>query len=181
MTLPITATTQIKARAYLEDIPGKIATFTYTIREGGTLQGSLQLQHRPFSPFNLDLDAVCQTEGTRYRIEEIDGEGNFGIELPFGRYKVVARRHAYLAAVSTFELREKSPLMLPPLLLLAGDINNDGRIELADLAILSLAYGTAPGMANWDLHADLNGDGQVNMADLAILTGNYTKSGAPIP
>lgn len=171
--ISITATTQIKARAFLEDIPGKVAAFTYTISEGATLQGSLQLQHRPFSPINLEVYAVCQAEGTRYRIEEIDGEGYFSIELPLGRYTITARRPTYLPGVTGFALLEKGMLTLPPLILLAGDINNDGRIDLADLTILSLAYGTKPGMANWDLHADLNSDGQVNMMDLAILTGNY--------
>jgi hypothetical protein len=169
----ITATTQIKARAYLKDIPGKIATFAYTIREGATLQGSLQLQHRPFSLFNLEIFAICRADGTRYRIEEIDEEGNFSIALPLGRYTMTARRPTYLPGATSFALLEKGKLTLPPLILLAGDINNDGRIDLADLTTLSLAYGTTPGMVNWNSHADLNGDGQVDMTDLAILTGNY--------
>ena len=48
-----------------------------------------------------------------------------------------------------------------------GDLNGDGVVDAADLAIMLGAWGTAgPG--------DLNGDGVVDAADLAILLGNWT-------
>lgn len=52
---------------------------------------------------------------------------------------------------------------------LVGDLNGDGRVDGADLAILLGAWGACSGCA-----ADLNGDGIVNGADLAILLGGWT-------
>ncbi|MGA2799197.1 MAG: TIGR03790 family protein [Thermoguttaceae bacterium] len=55
-----------------------------------------------------------------------------------------------------------------------GDINIDGKVDLADLAIMGKYWGAA-GQAGgylWN-EGDLNGDGAVNSADLAILGKNW--------
>jgi 1,4-alpha-glucan branching enzyme len=49
----------------------------------------------------------------------------------------------------------------------ASDLNSDGRVDAADLALLLNAWGTAKGMA------DINRDGAVNGVDLAILLGQW--------
>jgi hypothetical protein len=49
-----------------------------------------------------------------------------------------------------------------------GDINSDGVIGAADLALLLGAWGTP------NPSADLNGDGNVSAADLALLLGNWS-------
>jgi hypothetical protein len=51
---------------------------------------------------------------------------------------------------------------------LTGDLNDDGLVDGADIAILLGAWGTA------DPVADLTGDGNVDGADLAIVLGNWT-------
>ena len=56
---------------------------------------------------------------------------------------------------------------------LIGDINGDGKVSLADLVILALAYGSTPGSPNWTPYADFNGDGKVNLADLVLLALHY--------
>lgn len=48
-----------------------------------------------------------------------------------------------------------------------GDLNGDGAVNGADLALVLGAWGESPSAA------DLNGDGAVNGADLAILLGNW--------
>lgn len=179
--LSITETTVLKTRAYLEDFPGATLTLPYTIEVGGTVSGSLQLQHRSFSKVNLEASIICRTEGTIYPVTPIDGEGKFSIKLPLGSYKLVAQQPQYLTAVTTFDLIEESHFTLSPLLLYLGDINNDGRIDLNDLALLSLAYGTSPGDEHWDPRADLNRNGRVDAADLNILTRNYGKNTPGIP
>jgi hypothetical protein len=75
-----------------------------------------------------------------------------------------------------------------------GDLNGDGTVNGADLAILLSNYGdvglTAPGDYSM---GDINGDGSINGADLAILLSNYGdvytppgaspsfRGGAPVP
>jgi hypothetical protein len=58
---------------------------------------------------------------------------------------------------------------------IAGDINMDGKVDLSDLVLLALAYGSKPGDSKWNPSADLNGDGAVNLSDLVLLARNYGK------
>lgn len=50
-----------------------------------------------------------------------------------------------------------------------SDLNGDQRIDLFDLALLSLAYHSRPDDKNWNPRADLNNDGSINLHDLNIL------------
>jgi hypothetical protein len=60
-----------------------------------------------------------------------------------------------------------------------GDVNKDGTVNLIDLVLLALAYGSKPGDANWNAKADINGDGRVGLNDLVILAQNYGKNTNP--
>lgn len=53
---------------------------------------------------------------------------------------------------------------------LVGDLNSDGTVNVADLAILMFHFGI-PGVDPED--GDLNGDGIVNISDLSLLLGNF--------
>ena len=55
----------------------------------------------------------------------------------------------------------------------AGDIDGDGDVDLADLALLLAAYNTCAGDPNFDPAADLDGSGCVDLSDLAILLAHY--------
>ncbi len=52
-----------------------------------------------------------------------------------------------------------------------GDLDNDGDVDLSDLAQLLSYYGTTSGATC--LEGDLDGDGDVDLSDLAALLGNY--------
>ena len=54
---------------------------------------------------------------------------------------------------------------------IAGDLDADGDVDLADLATLLGNYGSTSGTYYQD--GDIDGDGDVDIADLAILLGNY--------
>jgi hypothetical protein len=53
----------------------------------------------------------------------------------------------------------------------ACDLNNDGFVDEADLAILRLSYNSVPGDPNWNPQADIDGNGQVSGGDMSLL--NY--------
>jgi hypothetical protein len=58
-----------------------------------------------------------------------------------------------------------------------GDVNRDGVVNRADLAMLAKAYGsTSTGGPPWDPLADINKDNKVAVADLYILGKDYGKS-----
>jgi flagellin-like hook-associated protein FlgL len=53
----------------------------------------------------------------------------------------------------------------------SADINNDGIIDVADLAIVAYHYGKTPESPDWDEAkiADMNGDNIINISDLAFV------------
>lgn len=56
---------------------------------------------------------------------------------------------------------------------LAGDVNEDGVVDVFDLSIVGMAYGTFEGMPGYDADADINKDGMVDLRDLSIVTFYY--------
>jgi parallel beta-helix repeat protein len=56
-----------------------------------------------------------------------------------------------------------------------GDVNGDLKVSLADLTILSNAYGSKLGDAEWNPNADIDNDGRVGLTDLTLLAGHYGK------
>jgi hypothetical protein len=56
-----------------------------------------------------------------------------------------------------------------------GDINGDGIIDMKDMDLFKVAFGSTPGSPNWNPACDLNGDGRVDLRDVAKAAGNYGK------
>ncbi|MCW3978098.1 MAG: dockerin type I domain-containing protein [Candidatus Bathyarchaeota archaeon] len=54
-----------------------------------------------------------------------------------------------------------------------GDVNGDGIVDLFDLSIVGLAYGSFEGDPDYNPDADLTRDGLVDARDLATVTLNY--------
>jgi hypothetical protein len=52
----------------------------------------------------------------------------------------------------------------------AGDVNGDGVVNCADMAIVKTATGKRAGQPGFDARADVNNDGIVNVLDLAIVS-----------
>lgn len=57
--------------------------------------------------------------------------------------------------------------------LLEGDANQDGTIDLSDYGILSMCWQASELQGDYDIRADFNRDGLVNTADLLLLTANW--------
>jgi hypothetical protein len=57
-----------------------------------------------------------------------------------------------------------------------GDLNGDGVVDVSDFGILERAWGSSPGMSNWDPRADINHDGVVDVSDFGILQMNWGRT-----
>jgi hypothetical protein len=58
-----------------------------------------------------------------------------------------------------------------------GDANGDGIVDQTDNATVWAAYGSLPGMPNWNLAADLNQDNIVNIKDVTIVVLHWGMTG----
>jgi len=63
-----------------------------------------------------------------------------------------------------------------PIVLLAGDVNEDDKINMADVVKMTSAFSTNSTDEQFDSSCDLNIDNQVNMIDVIILAKNFNKT-----
>ncbi|MDH5374989.1 MAG: ABC transporter substrate-binding protein [Candidatus Bathyarchaeota archaeon] len=58
---------------------------------------------------------------------------------------------------------------------LFGDINNDGIVNIEDIAIIAKAFGSYPGHPRWNEISDIDKNGVVNIVDVAKVARNFRK------
>lgn len=66
------------------------------------------------------------------------------------------------------------------LVTLAGDVNNDGRIDCTDVSLVKTAFGAYRGTAKYDPRSDINSDGVVDVRDLSLVSSKLP-SGTKCP
>jgi hypothetical protein len=54
-----------------------------------------------------------------------------------------------------------------------GDLNNDDKVNILDIVVVALAYGSLPGGFKWNFIADTNNDGAVNILDIVKVAINF--------
>ncbi len=57
-----------------------------------------------------------------------------------------------------------------------GDLNGDGKVDMADVEIFILAFGSYPGHARWNPAADVNQNGVVDLNDLVTLFEHWAQT-----
>ena len=64
----------------------------------------------------------------------------------------------------------KNPVMLEKKEVLQGDVNEDGKVDIFDLAIVSKKYNTTVKDNLYDIKCDLNNDGIIDIYDLVVIS-----------
>ena len=102
-------------------------------------------------------------------------DGSFALTAPTGHQVVEASFPGYLPSQTTVMvgLNAQAKVAMATTLL-GGDTDNNRRIDLFDLIIIAVNYGTAP---PGDVRADINGNGRVDLADLAMVGSNFGAEG----
>ncbi|MCJ7422687.1 right-handed parallel beta-helix repeat-containing protein [Candidatus Bathyarchaeota archaeon] len=54
-----------------------------------------------------------------------------------------------------------------------GDVNNNGRIDILDIAMVARAFGSCIWQARYNLSCDFNFDGRVDIKDIAMASSNF--------
>jgi len=68
---------------------------------------------------------------------------------------------------------DRYPLIYPHGYVPIIDLNSDGLIDIVDIVIVALAFGSRPGDPNWNPYADLNEDGLVDIVDLVMIALHF--------
>lgn len=53
------------------------------------------------------------------------------------------------------------------------DLNTDGKVDIRDVTIVALAFGSYPGHPRWNPIADLNSDDRVDIRDIALIAAHF--------
>jgi len=54
-----------------------------------------------------------------------------------------------------------------------ADLNEDGTVNIIDLTIFAISFGSFPGHKRWNARADLDGNGEVNILDGVVISRCY--------
>lgn len=131
--------------------PEQVATFTVT---GSTSGSGMNTQEQSVQS--------AQTDGTYTSSSRLPKIGRVGT------YTIYVASH-YQGQIAF------SSMGVPVVLI--GDINDDGMVELMDFFFMSLAYGSKPGDKNWNEKCDIYpwplGDDYVELMDFWLISGHY--------
>ncbi|KNY28341.1 glycoside hydrolase family 9 protein [Pseudobacteroides cellulosolvens] len=65
------------------------------------------------------------------------------------------------------------PVNTPTLEVVVEDINKDGVVNISDIVIIAIAFGTTPDCKDYNALADLNQDGAINMVDVVAIARKF--------
>ncbi|WP_420588653.1 dockerin type I domain-containing protein [Bacterioplanoides sp.] len=103
----------------------------------------------------------------------VDENGRFEFdELRDGDFTINVKSEHYTQSCINTQTTG-SQIDLGNIELIAGDVNNDGEINIDDFTYLAGRYGSAKGDERYTTLADLNSDNKVNIQDLAILGSHF--------
>ena len=113
-------------------------------------------------------------------VEDIElGPGSTNLTIRFNVPRWATVGMATLnASVFTPDGEPYSPTTLSAtfLISLLGDLNGDNKVEMWDIGIAALAFGSDPDHPRWNPLADINKDGRVNIMDIALVAQNLGKT-----
>src|SRR5262249_23133738 len=90
-----------------------------------------------------------------------------------GNYVLDAIAKGYLSTRAEFTLDADQTVQLPDAVLIVGDTNGDGVIDLTDAALIASNFDTPAAVPE----ADLNHDGWVDVLDLALIGNQFGLTG----
>ena len=170
-------------------------TYRFTIEEGtrefaASLVWNLDVNLVPNPPTNLVFDPSPTLRNLNLRLKNVATDATVQLSngtidvmenlyvpsLGPGQYELIVSAAGIAQYTTEYALAWRFASSTPPA---AGDVDLDGRVDLADLSILQRNFGQSTRILRTD--GDLNGDGLVSAADLLILADNFGLGAAAIP
>ena len=147
-----------------EEKDGKL---TVTVNGGGTVT---------LANCRVEINGIEISTGTEDISYTTEGELELVCkEIPGGYYDVVITRPGCLPYTIQKVAVVSKDVDLGTIDLIAGDVNEDGKINIADMGVFRAEFGkTGEDIGN--SYTDVNGDGKVNIADMGIFRQNFGKT-----
>lgn len=185
-----------QARALLIQPDGKIVAAG--IADGGAIIGHFAVARFIGDPIqgavmsgqiNVQSSANIAGENVSFILRQSSGDlltrtvtvgANGNVELsgiPRDVLMIQIKARKWLSVRFLADTRSGS-LTLPPLVLKAGDVNDDNAVDYLDLLALMRAFNSARSAPAYFEVADFNANGTVDIADLLLLLENYNQVGA---
>jgi hypothetical protein len=144
----------LKVNATLSNLGWEAETFPVTLSANGTfiqsLQASLAYQGTSIVTFAWNTTGFAL--------------GNYVLNVT--------------AANLTGEANPSNNIMTTKIILtIPGDVNGDRKVNIVDLTIVALAFGSVPGSPTWNPNADVTMDGKVDIRDLTFVAIHFGQSG----
>lgn len=109
-------------------------------------------------------------------ISYTSGGGSATVRLPAGEYSVrITKPGCTSCTLSSFTVGRD--VMPGNLMLYAGDLNGNNKVDLIDASMLAAAYGKKKSESGYNAAADYNGNGVIDLMDASQLVANYGKTG----
>jgi len=155
-------------------------TIQPTVQTIPTLALVSQVTGQVSAPFRSDASGIAVTltlpDGTiAESITDSAGQFVFANLVP-GAYRVDTSAGGYLSSQAAFTLTDGQAFVLPSVMLVGGDTNQDNKIDLTDAALIAANFDSTSVVAG----ADLNHDGIVDIRDLTAIGAYFGQSG-PTP
>jgi hypothetical protein len=161
-------------------IPGAGSVFYQTVGAAGSRRFVLQWNNAypQGSPNPVTFQAVLSEGSNRILFQYRSvGLGPANAASSGGRATIGIRNGGALANNQQIEwsfdapvLADSSALLFSPAARIVGDVNGDGVVSCADVAIVTASFGKRAGQAGFDPRADVNGDGIVNLVDATTVS-----------
>ncbi len=169
----------------ITSVLGRVRETTVRAGDPAVIQGRVVLQGRPAPPdalWEVPLTVELRDPATDATLQifapHTDDQGRFEIggvtpgtyDLRVKGMHTLANRWSELTLAvgdNAVDLGE----------LLEGDADNDNDVDASDASLVNLAFGTAPGDANWDPRADFNEDEVVDGVDMGLLGASFGRVG----
>jgi len=103
------------------------------------------------------------------------GDGNITTTIDAAIYHVYAQEGNYTVKLTVVDINGENATTTAIITVTAFtvDLNGDGIIDIVDVAMVAIAYGSYPEHPNWDPSVDLNGDGIIDIVDVAMVAVHY--------
>ena len=147
--------------------------YTFTVLQGVTITGNVSAFaiNGSYENIRLYINDVLQT---------INDDGSFTLQTAPGEAVIRVAADGFLPAEKTLQLTDTDvSTELGDIAMIAGDVNGDEVINIADLTMLLAAYRSAiTDTDNFNPAADFNRDNQINIQDLTLLGSHFGKTGS---